>query len=140
MKKHEIFPLAISFLLFFSCNNGDSTNQSNDSTKTNPQDTVAGVAVKETAFPEKVYWGDEHLHSAWSADAGSSGTRLEPEDVLRFAMGETVKGSTGNDVKLARAVDWVTITDHSDAMGVIGGIIKGAPNLCRTVPSKDGTT
>jgi len=131
MKKCSILTSILSLLLLFSCNSGDSTKQANDSTAATLQDTASTVAVKETPFPEKVYWGDEHLHSAWSADAGSSGTRLEPEDVLRFAMGETVKNSTGNDVKLARAIDWTTITDHSDAMGVIGGIIKGDPEFMK---------
>jgi hypothetical protein len=131
MKKHEIFPLAISFLLFFSCNNGDSTNQSNDSTAANTQDTVSGVTVKETAFPERVFWGDEHLHTAWSGDAGSSGTIIEPEDALRFAMGEEIKNNTGNLVKLARPLDWLAITDHSDGLGAIIGTIKGDPEFMK---------
>ena len=24
-------------------------------------------------YPARVYWGDQHLHTAWSADAGMSG-------------------------------------------------------------------
>lgn len=76
-------------------------------------------------FPTEVFWGDQHIHTGWSADAGASGTRLTPADSLRFARGEEVLSATGQPIKLARALDWVAITDHSDAMGVIDGIIRG---------------
>jgi len=36
-------------------------------------------------YPTRVFWGDEHLHTAWSADAGMTGATLTPEDALRFA-------------------------------------------------------
>lgn len=76
-------------------------------------------------FPTNVYWGDQHIHTGWSADAGASGTRLTPEDSVRFARGEEVLSATGQPAKLARPLDWVAITDHSDAMGVIDGIVSG---------------
>ena len=46
------------------------------------------VVVKETEFPEKVLWGDTHLHTANSVDAFGFGVRLGPEEALRFARGE----------------------------------------------------
>jgi hypothetical protein len=42
-------------------------------------------------YPERVYFGDEHVHTAWSADGGGGGTTLGPEEALRFARGEEVK-------------------------------------------------
>ena len=30
-------------------------------------------------FPERVYWGDTHLHTSFSMDAGAFGCRLGPE-------------------------------------------------------------
>ena len=42
------------------------------------------------ARPTRVYWGDEHIHTGWSADAGGFGCTLSPEDALRFARGEEV--------------------------------------------------
>lgn len=76
-------------------------------------------------YPVRVFWGDQHIHTGWSADAGASGTRLTPKDSVRFARGEEVLSATGQPAKLARPLDWVAITDHSDAMGVIDGIVKG---------------
>ena len=34
-------------------------------------------------FPTQVYWGDTHLHTSQSMDAGSFGARLLPEDAVK---------------------------------------------------------
>lgn len=36
-------------------------------------------------YPENVYFGDTHVHSALSTDAGGGGTVLMPRDMYRFA-------------------------------------------------------
>ena len=83
----------------------------------------------DRAYPMNVYFGDTHVHTGLSADAGGSGTRLMPRDAYRFARGEQVNSNTGQPVKLARPYDFFMITDHSDAMGAITDIIGGAPNI-----------
>jgi len=50
-------------------------------------------------FPTNVYWGDTHVHTGMSMDAGAFGARLEPTDAYRFARGEQITSSTGQDVK-----------------------------------------
>ena len=77
----------------------------------------------DRAYPTDVYFGDTHVHTGLSADAGGSGTRLMPRDAYRFARGEQVISNTGQPVKLARPYDFFMITDHSDAMGAITDII-----------------
>jgi hypothetical protein len=78
-------------------------------------------------YPERVLWGDEHVHTGWSVDAGVAGTTLNPEDAVRFVRGDTVKSSTGVQTKLHRPLDWVAVTDHSDAMGTISELKAGNP-------------
>ncbi|MFC1818536.1 DUF3604 domain-containing protein, partial [Thermodesulfobacteriota bacterium] len=53
-------------------------------------------------FPTQVFWGDTHLHTGMSMDAGAFGARLNPEDAHRFARGEELTSSTGLRVKLSR--------------------------------------
>src|SRR5204863_571741 len=36
-------------------------------------------------YPTRAYFGDEHVHTAWSVDAGGSGATLGPEEATRFA-------------------------------------------------------
>jgi hypothetical protein len=80
-------------------------------------------------YPERPYFGDEHVHTGWSVDAGMVGATLTPEDAVRFARGDEVVSTTGQPVRLARPLDWVAITDHSDGMGVISELRAGNPEL-----------
>jgi hypothetical protein len=79
--------------------------------------------------PTRVLWGDQHLHTGWSMDAGVAGATLTPEDAVRFARGDMVKSNTGQDAKLERPLDWVAVTDHSDGMGTIGEMKAGNPEF-----------
>jgi hypothetical protein len=83
----------------------------------------------QRAFPSTPLWGDTHLHTSYSVDAGLFGNRLGLEAAYRFARGEEVVSSTGLPVKLSRPMDWLVITDHSDAMGFIQDLQKGEPGI-----------
>ena len=80
-------------------------------------------------FPEQPFWGDSHLHTRLSMDAGLFGNRLSPRDAYRFARGEEVVSSTGQDLRLSRPLDWLVIADHSDGMGMVSDIASGKPAL-----------
>lgn len=70
-------------------------------------------------------WGDTHLHTSNSFDARALGATLDAEGAFRFARGEEVVSSTGQAVRLARPLDFLVVTDHSDLMGSIDQLIKG---------------
>ncbi len=80
-------------------------------------------------FPEQPFWGDSHLHTNLSMDAGLFGNRLSPQTAYRFARGEEVVSSTGQSVRLSRPLDWLVIADHSDGMGMVSDIASGKPAL-----------
>ena len=83
----------------------------------------------EREYPTELLWGETHLHSALSADAGGGGTRLMPVDLYRFGRGEEVTSNTGQPVRLRRPYDFMGVTEHTDGMGSITDIMKGAPNV-----------
>ena len=83
----------------------------------------------QRSFPSQVYWGDTHLHTGLSLDAGLFGNILTPDDAYRLARGEEVQASSGQPVKLSRPLDWLVVTDHSDMMGIATDIQEGAPNI-----------
>ncbi len=80
-------------------------------------------------FPTRVYWGDTHLHTGMSMDAGAFGARLDPQDAYRFATGEELVSSTGLRVKLSRPLDFLVVADHSDNMGFFPRLFAGDPEL-----------
>jgi hypothetical protein len=83
----------------------------------------------QRAFPSGVFWGETHLHTGLSLDAGLFGCILDHEDAYRFARGEEIRSSTGLPVKLGRPLDWLVVTDHSDMMGLATDIQNGTPNV-----------
>jgi hypothetical protein len=80
-------------------------------------------------FPSRVFWGDTHLHTSASLDAGAFGTRLGFEDAYRFARGEELTASGGERVKLSRPLDFLVISDHSDNMGFFPALFAGKPEM-----------
>jgi hypothetical protein len=83
-------------------------------------------------FPSRVFWGDTHLHTALSPDAGLFGNRLGIDEAYRFARGEEVTSSTGLPARLGRPLDWLAVTDHSDMMGFATDLFAGAPAIVDT--------
>jgi hypothetical protein len=83
----------------------------------------------QRSFPSRVFWGDTHLHTALSMDAGLFGARLGLDEAYRFARGEEVVASSGQPAKLGRPLDWLVIADHSDGMGFITDLAAGKPGI-----------
>jgi len=83
----------------------------------------------QRSFPSRPLWGDTHLHTSLSVDAGLFGARLGLEEAYQFARGEEVVSSTGQPAKLSRPLDWMVIADHSDALGFVQDLALGAPNI-----------
>jgi hypothetical protein len=82
-------------------------------------------------------WGDSHLHTDISMDAGAFGNRLGLDAAYRFARGEEVVTSTGIRARLSRPLDWLVIADHSDNMGFFPDMIAGAPHILSDPTGKD---
>ncbi len=99
------------------------------------QETYSPYAGRN--FPTKVFWGDTHLHTNNSLDARAAGVTLSPEDAYRFARGEEVTASYGERLRLSRPLDWLVVTDHSDAMGVMKEVVAGNPDLMRDPVLRD---
>jgi hypothetical protein len=83
----------------------------------------------QRGFPDQVYWGDTHLHTGLSMDAGLFGARLGLDEAYRFARGEEVMAYSGQPARLSRPLDWLVIADHSDGMGFFNDLAAGAPNI-----------
>jgi hypothetical protein len=80
-------------------------------------------------FPTRPYFGDTHLHTSFSMDAGAFGARLTPRDAYRFARGEQVTASSGQPVKLSRPLDFLVVADHSDNMGFFPDLFAAKPDI-----------
>ena len=108
--------LGIALLALAACNpTGNSTSKTD-------------AEINLTVYPERVYWGDTHLHTSNSIDAFAFGAKLGPEDALRFARGEEVTSTGGLKAKLDRPLDFLVIADHSGGLGATQALYD-APRL-----------
>lgn len=80
-------------------------------------------------FPTRPLFGDTHLHTGASFDAGAFGARLTPRDAYRFARGEEVMASSGQPARLSRPLDFLVVADHSDNMGMFPDLFAGKPDV-----------
>jgi hypothetical protein len=79
--------------------------------------------------PTRVLWGDMHVHSANSPDAFSGGTRFTPEETFRIARGESFVSATGLPARMTRPLDFIVLSDHSEALGLIAQVYAENPAL-----------
>jgi len=80
-------------------------------------------------YPTRPFFGDTHLHTSFSFDAGAFGARLTPRDAYLFARGNEVTASSGQPAKLSRPLDFLVVADHSDQMGFFPDLFAGKPAL-----------
>ena len=83
-------------------------------------------------YPQRVFWGDTHLHTSYSTDAGMIGCKLGPDEAYRFARGEMVVSSTGVRARLQRPMDFLVVADHAENLGLAPMIAEKNPDLLKT--------
>jgi Protein of unknown function (DUF3604) len=81
------------------------------------------------SFLTRPFFGDTHVHTSFSMDAGAFGCRLGPADAYRFAKGEEVTASSGQRARLSRPLDFIVVTDHSDGFGFFPQLLGGNPEM-----------
>ncbi|SMP27674.1 Protein of unknown function [Shimia sagamensis] len=87
-------------------------------------------------FPQVPLWGDSHLHTMVSVDAGTM-TRLSQEDAFRFARGEEVTTTHGLRAKLSRPLDWLVVSDHAEMYGLMPQLLGGDAEILSTPKGKE---
>jgi hypothetical protein len=92
---------------------------------------VARTAA-DANFAEGVYWGDTHLHTSYSTDAGMFGNTLGPDAAYRFARGEEVLTSHGIRARLIRPLDFLVVSDHAENLGLAPMIAESNPELLKS--------
>ena len=82
---------------------------------------------KTIEYPATPLFGDTHLHSSWSTDAGMGGASLGPEVAYRASRGERVTSHTGLSFQLDRPLDFVVLADHAENLGLADYLRRSDP-------------
>ena len=82
--------------------------------------SLSGGTALAQAYPDKVLWGDTHLHTNLSVDAYFlENHSVDAGTSYRFAMGEPViNGYHRARVQLHTPLDFLAVSDHAEMMGV----------------------
>ena len=86
-------------------------------------------------YPTRLLFGDTHLHTAISVDAGTM-CRVGQEDAYRFARGEEIATTYGLRAKLSRPLDFLVISDHAEMYGLMPQLLNGDPEVLATEKGK----
>jgi hypothetical protein len=95
--------------------------------------SVKPYAVTEEREPcesheaeRRPFFGDTHIHTAYSFDAGAQDTRGTPRDAYRFAKGREVglqpydaEGKATRKARIRRPLDFAMVSDHAEALGEV---------------------
>ena len=79
-------------------------------------------------FPMRPFFGDTHLHTSFSMDAGAFGAAWGRRKPIVSQRG----GGHGLEraaVKLSRPLDFLVVADHSDNMGFFPDFLAGKPEM-----------
>ena len=101
-----------------------STTQVDSSiTQTDSERAVAPIAEPGPCTNNEplrnAFFGDLHIHTAWSMDAYTSDVRADPNDAYRFARGESIALAGNRTATLERPLDFAAVTDHAEFIGEV---------------------
>ena len=102
------------------------------------RETTAEAEPTAGAHPDKVFWGDTHLHTSYSFDVYLFGTpNSTPDTAYRFAKGlPVVNPTTGTRWQLREPLDFLVIADHAETLGSVVRVFEGDEELTQTKTGK----
>ena len=117
MKAYLLNSSLALFLFAISC---QPSQQKESVEQTNPSASVElSERTKDYNEFRNPYFGQTHQHTGWSFDAAILDVKLGPDNAYRHARGEKVLHPSGYEVQLKVPLDFLSVTDHGEYLGVL---------------------
>lgn len=125
--------IAFTLLLFIGCKSESNNDSKSEIQTLNDKDYSPYVGdFKPIKLPDNIdrpLFGDTHLHSSWSTDAGMAGATLGPDEAYLVSRGEEVVSHSGLKIKLIRPLDFIVLADHAENLGLADYVRRSDPIL-----------
>jgi hypothetical protein len=86
------------------------------------------------------YFGDVHVHTGWSFDALTNGSKATPTDAYAWAKGRPITGSGGPEMQIETPLDFYMVADHAEYMGVFNQMSNPDSPISKTEIAKGVTS
>lgn len=123
MRVLQGFSIVTLAVVLQSCGGGFSQDAGTTVAASNTTPAAAKQCKNFNAL-RNPYFGDLHVHTTYSLDANTQGTRLKPQDAYRFAQGEKLgiqpydaQGNATRFTQIGRRLDFAAVTDHAELFG-----------------------
>ena len=103
----------------------------------------AGTQAADVQPPtanNNVYFGDVHVHTSWSFDGFTNGSKTTPMDAYAWAQGKAITGSGGPEMQIRTPLDFYMVADHAEYMGVFNQMANPDSPLSKTELAKGVTS
>ena len=105
--RHLLTVASLATLL--ACGEGESLSPGASSGDGESRE-VGEIAANPNRNP---YFGDVHVHTAYSFDAFLFGTRRNPDDAYEFAKGGAIEHASGFVMQMKKPLDFQAVADHA---------------------------
>jgi hypothetical protein len=105
------------------------------------QSAAASTADLPPPNPENnAYFGAVHVHTGWSFDGFTNGSKTTPSDAYAWAQGRSITGSGGPEMQIKTPLDFYMVSDHAEMMGVFNQMANPDSPLSKTELAKAVTS
>ena len=103
---------------------------------------VAAASDRPPANPERnAYFGNVHVHTGWSFDGFTNGSKTTPTDAYAWAQGKEITNSgVGGKIQIQTPLDFYMVSDHAEYMGVFNQMANPDSPLSKTELAKGVTS
>jgi hypothetical protein len=114
-----------------------------------PRGVIAAAPAARSASPSdqsppnpdnNAYFGDVHVHTGWSFDALTGGSKTTPTDAYAWAKGRPITGSGGPEMQIKTPLDFYMVADHAEYMGVFNQMSNPDSPISKTEIAKGVTS
>jgi hypothetical protein len=101
-----------------------------------PAATVQAAMATAASAPNperNAYFGNVHVHTGWSFDAFTNGSKTTPTDAYAWAQGKEITNSgVGGRIQIRTPLDFYMVSDHAEFMGVFNQMANPESPLSKT--------